>query len=294
MRWRRPWRGYGGFDHNAQALRIVTRLEHRYASYDGLNLCWETLEGLVKHNGPLTDAAGQGVDKYAGRGVPLAILEYDQRQPLDLATYAAGEAQAAAIADDIAYNTHDIDDGLRAGLFELDDLADVPLPASSCARSARAPGLERSAPSTSVSRRMITRMVEDVIAESRRRLAVLDAKPAPLTSAPRRAPVDRFSRPRCAEAKGLKAYLYRPHLSPSARRCAIRRAPSRRARPVRRLHGDPARCREWRARARWPTARRLAPPVVADFVAGMTDRYALQEHRRLFDATPDCARRGHS
>ena len=106
---------FGGFDHNAQALRIVTRLERRYAAYDGLNLTWETLEGLVKHNGPLQDATGAPTARYARRGVPLAILEYDAQQDLGLSTHAAAEAQAAAIADDIAYDAHDIDDGLRAG-----------------------------------------------------------------------------------------------------------------------------------------------------------------------------------
>ncbi|HZW48417.1 MAG TPA: dNTP triphosphohydrolase, partial [Microvirga sp.] len=119
--------GFGGFDHNAQALRIVTRLERRYPDYDGLNLTWETLEGLVKHNGPLLDAEGKPTLRYAERGVPLAILEYDAVQDLELATFASGEAQAAAIADDIAYDAHDIDDGLRAGLFGIDDLREVPL-----------------------------------------------------------------------------------------------------------------------------------------------------------------------
>ena len=116
---------FGGFDHNAQALRIVTRLERRYADYDGLNLAWETLEGLVKHNGPLLNSTGNPTSRYAARGVPLAILEYNARQDLELATYASGEAQAAAVADDIAYNAHDIDDGLRAGLFDMEALREV-------------------------------------------------------------------------------------------------------------------------------------------------------------------------
>jgi dGTPase len=116
----------GGFDHNAQALRIVTRLERRYAAFDGLNLTWETLEGLVKHNGPLVDGAGRPLPRYAARGVPLAILEYNALQDLELSTHAGGEAQAAAIADDIAYDSHDIDDGLRAGLFTVEDLRAVP------------------------------------------------------------------------------------------------------------------------------------------------------------------------
>src|SRR3954462_6071548 len=112
---------FGGFDHNAQALRVVTRLERRYAAYDGLNLSWETLEGLVKHNGPLLDADGRPTGRYAQKGVPGAILVYNQAQDLRLATHASAEAQAAALADDIAYDAHDIDAGLRAGGFSQGD-----------------------------------------------------------------------------------------------------------------------------------------------------------------------------
>ncbi|HEX9769085.1 MAG TPA: dNTP triphosphohydrolase, partial [Kiloniellales bacterium] len=117
--------GHGGFDHNAQSLRVVTRLERRYPRFDGLNLTWETLEGLVKHNGPLVDADGNPVADTAG--LPFAIVEYAQEQDLWLTTYAGAEAQAAAIADDIAYDAHDIDDGLRAGLLTFDRLADLTL-----------------------------------------------------------------------------------------------------------------------------------------------------------------------
>ena len=115
----------GGFDHNAQTLRVVTALERRYAAFDGLNLTWETLEGLVKHNGPLTDRAGAPVGRYRERGLPQAIRDYDGVQDLELWSFASAEAQVAAIADDIAYDAHDIDDGLRAELFALDDLAEV-------------------------------------------------------------------------------------------------------------------------------------------------------------------------
>src|SRR5262245_59904994 len=117
----------GGFDHNAQTLRVVTALERRYATFDGLNLSWETLEGLVKHNGPLIDRAGQAIGRYRERGLPHAIGLYDRTQDLELWSFASAEAQIAAIADDIAYDAHVIDDGLRAELFELDDIADVAL-----------------------------------------------------------------------------------------------------------------------------------------------------------------------
>ena len=119
-------RDFGGFEHNGHGLRLVTELERRYADFDGLNLCQETLEGLVKHNGPLIDSEGRPLERYRERGVPLAILDYDRRHPLELHTFASLEAQAAAIADDIAYNAHDIDDGLRAGLFGLDDIRPRP------------------------------------------------------------------------------------------------------------------------------------------------------------------------
>src|SRR5262245_2549949 len=120
-------RSYGGFDHNAQTLRVVTALERRYAGFDGLNLAWETLEGLVKHNGPLTDRSGAPVERYRDGGLPQAIRDYVALQDLQLWSFASAEAQAAAISDDIAYDAHDIDDGLRAGLFGIDDIAALPL-----------------------------------------------------------------------------------------------------------------------------------------------------------------------
>src|SRR6201996_2461360 len=119
---------FGGFDHNAQTLRIVTALERRYPRFDGLNLTWETLEGLVKHNGPLIDRNGAPLERYRAHGVPGTILNYSRRQDLQLWSFASVEAQVAAVADDIAYDAHDIDDGLRAGLFSLDDIAEVTLP----------------------------------------------------------------------------------------------------------------------------------------------------------------------
>src|SRR3982075_3984465 len=118
---------HGGFDHNAQTLSVVTRLERRYADFDGLNLTWDTLEGLVKHNGPLTDSGRRAIGRHAEKGVAEAILAYCERQDLDLSRFPSAEAQAGAIADDIAYDAHDIDDGLRADLFSLDDLAQVEL-----------------------------------------------------------------------------------------------------------------------------------------------------------------------
>src|SRR5690349_17936571 len=161
----------GGFDHNAQTLRVVTALERRYASFDGLNLTWETLEGLVKHNGPLTDRAGAPIGRYRERGLPHAIRRYGETQNLELWSFASAEAQIAALADDIAYDAHDIDDGLRAELFTLDDLAEVALARDIFPEIRSAyPGLDTARTAHELVRRLITRMIEDVIAETGRRL----------------------------------------------------------------------------------------------------------------------------
>ena len=160
---------HGGFDHNAQGLRIVTSLERRYAAFDGLNLTWETLEGLVKHNGPLVDASGAPAGRYAKHGLPHAIAEFASNHDLQLARFASAEAQVAAIADDIAYNAHDIDDGLRAGLFELDAITDVPI-AGDALRDVRAswPGLDRHRLIHETVRRVISWMIFDVIDQTRK------------------------------------------------------------------------------------------------------------------------------
>src|ERR1700747_176698 len=133
-------KAHGGFDHNAQTLRVVTSLEHRYPNFDGLNLTWESLEGIVKHNGPLADRAGAAL----GHGIPVGIADFDRIYDLALSSYASLEAQVAAIADDIAYDAHDIDDGLRAGLFAVDDLKVMPLTAEMIADiDSRNPGLDQ-------------------------------------------------------------------------------------------------------------------------------------------------------
>src|SRR4051794_27299081 len=161
---------YGGFDHNAQALRIVTSLERRYAAFDGLNLTWDTLEGLVKHNGPLRSAT-------AGAAIPAPIAEFDALWPLDLDRFPSAEAQAAALADDIAYNGHDLDDGLRAGLFSLRQAEAIPFIANILAELRAAhPQLEQNRIVHELVRRVITRFVEDAIAESAHRIGELRPK----------------------------------------------------------------------------------------------------------------------
>src|SRR5712691_10472189 len=198
----------GGFDHNAQSLRVVTALERRYPAFDGLNLSWETLEGLVKHNGPLTMRDGSPVARYRERGVPRWISLYGQSQDLELWSFAGAEAQLAAIADDIAYDAHDIDDGVRAGLFALDDLAGVPLVGDILhGVRGRYPGLDPGRLVHELIRGLITRMIEDVIAETSRRLTAL----APQTADDVRdadSPVGAFS-PAMAEAdRAIKGFLY--------------------------------------------------------------------------------------
>jgi deoxyguanosinetriphosphate triphosphohydrolase, putative len=278
---------FGGFDHNAQALRIVTRLERRYADYDGLNLTWETLEGLVKHNGPLTDAEGRPTLRYAARGVPLAILEYNAIQDLELATHAGGEAQAAAIADDIAYDSHDIDDGLRAGLFDIEELREVPF-LDELLREIddRYPGLDLSRRIHELTRRVITRFVEDVVREGERRLDALDPKGA---AEIRRAsePVICFSREMREADADIKRFLY-AHMYRHPSVMGVRRKADDILRDLFvRFKAEPgAMPEEWQEGLEGADEARLARRV-ADYIAGMTDGYAILEHRRLFDVTPD-------
>jgi dGTPase len=276
---------YGGFDHNAQALRIVTALEQRYAGFDGLNLSWETLEGLVKHNGPLVGPDGEPTARYRTHGVPRSILDYDARHPLWLDTHAGAEAQVAAIADDIAYDAHDIDDGLRAGLFELQDLRKVGFLAELLDEIDRAwPGLERGRAIHELGRRVITRFVEDVIRESGRRIAEL--APADADEVRRAGhPLIAFSPGMEAADKGVKAFLF-PNMYRHASVVAIRKEADRVVRDLfARFCADPSLLpTEWRPTAGDEHALALR---VADYIAGMTDRFALQEHRRLFDDTPE-------
>ena len=273
----------GGFDHNAQTLRVVTALERRYADFDGLNLVWETLEGLVKHNGPLTDRAGKASGHYRETGLPHAIKDYTARHDLLLWSFASAEAQAAAIADDIAYDAHDIDDGLRAGLFDLEDIAQVSL-IGGILREIRTlhPSLEPVRVAHELVRHLLTWMIEDVIAESERRIRAL----IPVDAAAIRAanePVVAFS-PAMAEAeKSIKGFLY-PRMYRHAR---VMDVMAQAQEVLRELYGHytahPAELpEEWRSSGDEATRARR----IGDFIAGMTDRYALAEHARLFPRTP--------
>lgn len=267
---------FGGFDHNAQALRVVTKLEHRYADYDGLNLAWETLEGIVKHNGPLAGSK-------ATRPLSRYIAEFDAQFPLALDSFAGVEAQAAAQADDIAYIGHDIDDGLRAGLFRLDDIAGaVPFIAGIVdAVEQWRPGLERGRLINEVVRRVITGFVEDAIRTSTANLADL----APATAAGARqaeAPMVTLSPAMRAAERDLKRFLFAHMYRHEKVMDVWRQAREAISRLFPAFLEQPARMPpEWATLAanRDEPARAI---VVADYIAGMTDRYALGEVKRLF------------
>ncbi|GIL00902.1 MAG: deoxyguanosinetriphosphate triphosphohydrolase-like protein [Alphaproteobacteria bacterium] len=279
--------GHGGFDHNAQSLRIVTKLERRYAEFDGLNLSWETLDGLVKHNGPLIGPDGSG---RAGP-LPLPIAEFNEFYDLDLARHSGLEAQCAAIADDIAYNAHDLDDGLRAGLFDLDALAALPVVGDILAEVRhRYPGLDPQRTTNEVVRRQITRMVEDVLVRSFAEIAALDPGSEEDVRGAGRTLIG-FGPEMAAADRAIKAFLHvHVYRAPSVMRIRAN------ARAIVRdlfeayFSGRAQMPNEWGIDWR-EAAGRLAEQkrarLVADFLAGMTDRYALVEHQRLFDVTPD-------
>ena len=263
---------HGGFDHNAQSLRIVTRLERKYAEFDGLNLTWETLEGLVKHNGPLV----------SGPPIPAPITDYTREHDLEIDTHAGPEAQVAALSDDIAYNNHDIDDGLRAGLFTVEDLAAVPFVGDMVARVRQAyPDIEQPRLIHETVRRLIDHMITDLLEETSARLR--EASPRSASELRRLGrPVVAFSATMVDNEKALRAFLHERMY----RHEKVRKMSADAGRVVRELYdalaGDPELMpREWRARASSGDGSGGAR-LVADYIAGMTDRFALEEHERLF------------
>jgi dGTPase len=262
----------GGFDHNAQTLRVVTLLEQPYPAFDGLNLTWETLEGLVKHNGPVTG------------DLPFGVAAYVAGHNLELASYPSAEAQVAALADDIAYDNHDVEDGLRAGLFALDDVLSVPIMARHFAAAQRDfPAVPAQRLVRETIRRSIGDMVADVLAETIQRLAALPQQSAEAVRAADK-PVVAFSPGMEAQERALKQFLWtRMYQHPrvleatdAAKTVVTALFPA--------YLGEPA-----RLPSRWggdiyqglPPARR-----VADFIAGMTDRYAIRAYADLFGAPP--------
>jgi dGTPase len=270
---------YGGFDHNAQALKIVTGLERHYAEFDGLNLTWETLEGIAKHNGPLLASADAAPDR-----LPFAIAEYVARHDLELHTRASAEAQVAALSDDIAYANHDLHDGLRAGLFTLDEAMALPLVGDCFAEvDAAYPGLEALRRRHEALRRVFGLMVDDVLAESGHRL---EAR-APASMAEVQAldeSVITFSGRMAGDIGAIKAFLF----SHMYRHYKVRRMRNKATGVVRDLfdifHNDSGLMpEEWSGAAAEAGSEVLRARIVADYIAGMTDRFALEEHRVLTD-----------
>ncbi len=261
---------YGGFDHNAQAVRIVTSLERHYADFDGLNLTWETLEGIAKHNGPVTGE------------LPYALADYNALHDLELHTHASAEAQVAALADDVAYNNHDLHDGLRAGLFTEEEICALPIVGEAFAAvDQKYPGLEAIRRRHEALRRVFGVMVGDVIDTSRTALAEVDAQSVEELRACGR-PVVQFSTALWADLKEIRSFLFtRMYRAPSVVKMrkevtiVVRELfPLFLTEPTllpARWHADLAKCDSETAVAR----------MVSDYISGMTDRYALQQHEQL-------------
>jgi len=261
---------YGGFDHNAQAIRIVTSLERHYAEWDGLNLTWETLEGIAKHNGPVADP------------VPYALAAYNLRHDLELQTHASAEAQSAAIADDIAYNHHDLHDGLRAELFSTDELSELPVLDECFARVDRKyPGLNYYRRRHEALRRFFGVLVEDVITVSRRNLADLDpASVADVRHAGRT--LVQFTPALWTDLKVIREFLFhRMYRAPAV--VAMRAEVTQVVHDLFALFmAQPDELpKQWRKDVADAEGETALARIVADYVAGMTDRFAIEMHARL-------------
>jgi len=261
---------YGGFDHNAQAIRIVTSLERHYAGFDGLNLTWETLEGIAKHNGPMLG------------DIPYALAEYNRRHDLQLGAHASLEAQVAAVADDLAYCSHDLHDGLRAGLFSTDELADLPLLGECFADvDSLHPGLDRSRRQHEALRRFFGLMVEDLIAESSSRLAEL-APDSPTDVRRAGKPMVRFSGSFQERKRVIREFLldrmYRAPEVLEMRRHVKKTIEALFPTFMARTELLPE---QWHRDVEAAGGETAVARIVADYISGMTDRFALQEHRRL-------------
>jgi len=265
---------FGGFDHNVQTFRVVTELEHRYPDFVGLNLTWETLEGVIKHNGPVIHKLGQPSWK--------AISKYDGEYGLKLDTWASAEAQVAALSDDIAYNNHDIDDGVEAGLFTLDELMDVPLigPILAAVRSER-PELDARITRLEAVRRMIGAMVDDVMGETLQRAAITGVSSADEVRALPHALVS-FSSDMLEDLARLREFLH----ARMYRHWRVNRTRSQARRILAEMFtlflAEPEVLpSEWFAKSQNRDQAGRAR-VVCDYIAGMTDRFAIEEHRKLF------------
>jgi dGTPase len=262
---------YGGFDHNAQAVKIVTSLERHYAEFDGLNLTWECLEGIAKHNGPVTGE------------LPFALSEYNAAHDLELHTYASAEAQVAALADDIAYNNHDLLDGLRAGLFSEEEISDLPIVSGAFAQVDKTyPNLDKVRRRHEALRRVFGVMVGDVIETSR---ALIEASGASSVDEIRAngAPVIQFTPALWSDLRQIREFLFkRMYRAPVV---MVKRAEVTQV--VKNLFPAFMNDRSllpanWRTEIDNAQDETALARIVSDYIAGMTDRFALQEHERLF------------
>jgi len=265
---------FGGFNHNGHTLRVITSLEQRYAEFDGLNLTWETLEGIAKHNGPVNVKEASA---------PRDIIDYNKTYDLELGSFASLEAQVASLADDIAYNNHDIDDGLRAGLFTIADLDEVPQVALAFDEvKTRYPGISESRLIHEAIRRLINRMTTDLITQTSANIEASGIKTVEDVRVLGRGLAE-FS-PGMHEAnRVLKAFLMRRMY----RHYKVNRMAAKAKRVVKELfefflHEPECLPDNWQTLADGPNTQQTAK-VVADFIAGMTDRFALDEYRRIFD-----------
>ncbi|MDG1936922.1 MAG: deoxyguanosinetriphosphate triphosphohydrolase [Paracoccaceae bacterium] len=263
---------HGGFDHNAQALRIVTRLERHYADFDGLNLTWETLEGIAKHNGPVTGE------------LPYALSDYNDIHDLELDSYASAEAQVAALADDIAYNSHDLHDGLRAELFSTDELAELPVLNDCFARvDTKYPDLNYYRRRHEALRRFFGVLVEDVMSVSQANLNDLRPQSASDVRWAAR-PMVQFSGPLWADLKVIRKFLFhRMYRAPSV--IIMRKEVTKAVNDLFSLFMKQTDLlpKQWRKDVAEVEDETALARIVADYISGMTDRFALQEHKRLFE-----------
>ncbi len=266
---------HGGFDHNAQALRILTELEQRYAQFDGLNLTWETLEGIAKHNGPLPTSIDEGLSE--------TIAAYNASHDLELASYPGAEAQVAALADDIAYNNHDLEDGVRARMFTLDELRHITLIDEIIRLVDDAhPGLEEQRRVHEVIRRIINRMVDDLLHQTRANLSQHTIEDVSQIRALGE-PVVAFSDAMNDTKQQLKQFL----MERMYRHYRVNRMTSKARRVVQELFTfffEEPEClpTPWQKDIADMNDRQRAR-TVCDFIAGMTDRFALKEYQRVFD-----------
>lgn len=263
---------YGGFDHNAQAIKIVTFVERHYADFNGLNLTWETLEGIAKHNGPVVG------------DIPRALVEYNARHDLELGSYASAEAQVAAISDDIAYNNHDLDDGLRAGLFSEREIRELPIIGPCYQEVARKyPDLTGPRFTHEALRRVFGVMVEDVLTESQRRIAALNPQSvADIRGAGGQ--LIRFSDQMFQDLKQIRAFFFKNMYRHWKVRRMRRKASAIVTEMFEIFMDDPGMLPDdgWQKWAMNGDETQKAL-VIADYIAGMTDRYALQEYQKLTD-----------